>query len=251
MSTLTYDDLKFPVYVNSRIVGTVGGVPLTVSDAVNAVQLAQLNVFLAGKKGTGKTQLMRDLYLNRYGKKGDLIEGRPDLKADEIYKRVNLKKLREATSSDELIELAESTQFPFLGVDELNRCPEVTQNELLTIMNGETLYKGKPITLGKGFRVGMATGNLGNGGYVGTFKIDDALADRALSSKHSSGSKSGARRKHSQDHIQWSRDMWSVQVHTLSKPHAKSRYHPARDVRLRRLGMDHQHLRLTHSVLNT
>jgi MoxR-like ATPase len=178
-NTITYEDLKLPVYLNSRIVGALGGTPLTVTDAINAAQLAKLNVFLAGKKGTGKTQLLRDLYRNRYGGNGAYLEGRADLKADEVYKAVNLKKLREgALTSEELIELTQKAKYHFVGVDELNRCPEVTQNELLSVMNGEITYNYKPLKLGDGFSVGVATGNLGNGGYVGTFKIDDALADR-------------------------------------------------------------------------
>lgn len=72
--SLTYDDLALPVYVNSHVVGVVAGVPLTVTDAINAAQVLKLNVFLAGKKGVGKTQLMRDLYLNRYGGQGILLE---------------------------------------------------------------------------------------------------------------------------------------------------------------------------------
>ncbi len=176
--TLTYEDLQFPVYVNSHIVGTVGGVALTVSDAINAAQLVKNNVFVGGKKGTGKTQLLFDLYRNRYGKKGKVFEGRPDLKADEIYKSINLKKLRTGLSSEEVVELAQSVHFPFVGADEINRAPEVSQNELLSIMNGYTLHKGDRVNLGDGFCVGLATGNLGNGGYVGTFKIDDALMDR-------------------------------------------------------------------------
>ena len=177
--TLTYEDLKLPVYLNSRAVGAVGGVSLTVTDAINAAQLVKNNVFLAGKKGVGKTQLLRDLFLNRYGGKGMHIEGRPDLKADELYKIVNLEKLRKgALTSEELFELTQSVNYHFLGVDELNRCPEITQNQLLSIMNGYILHNGKPVKLGTGFCAGIATGNLGNGGYVGTFKIDEALADR-------------------------------------------------------------------------
>ncbi len=176
---LTYDELAFPVYVNSHSVGAVGGVNLTVSDAINAAQLVRNNVFLGGKKGTGKTQLLTDMYCHRYGQKGKLLEGRPDLKADEIYKTFNLQKLREgALTSDELIELTQSIHLPYIGVDEINRAPEVSQNELLSIMNGYILHKGEKKVLGDGFSVGVSTGNLGNGGYVGTFKIDDALADR-------------------------------------------------------------------------
>ena len=73
MSTpLTYSDLKLPSYVNNNIVGVVGGVSLSVTDAIDAAQLAKLNVFLGGKKGSGKTQLLQDMYHNRYGNRGTL-----------------------------------------------------------------------------------------------------------------------------------------------------------------------------------
>jgi hypothetical protein len=180
MTAITYEDLKFPVYLNSREIGSVAGVPLTVCDAINAAQLAKLNVFLAGKKGCGKTQLLRDMCNNRFGGNGVNLEGRVDMKIDEVYKQVNLKKIFDKTAHNEkeLVELAKTAGHHFIGVDELNRCPEVVQNELLSAMNGYIMYDGKPYQLGNGFAVGLATGNLGNGGYVGTFKIDDALADR-------------------------------------------------------------------------
>lgn len=178
MATVSYEDLRFPVYLNSRGIGTVGGTPLTVSDAINAAQISKLNVFLAGKKGVGKTQLLRDIYMNRYGGKGTNFEGRPDLKPDEVFKLINLEKLREAKSTSEVVELAQAINYHFIGVDELNRCPEITQNQLLSLMNGYVLHQGKPVKLGTGFCAGVATGNLGNGGYVGTFRIDEALQDR-------------------------------------------------------------------------
>src|SRR3989344_7563169 len=148
MTSLTIDDLSLPHFVNSRQIGMVGNTPLLFD--------------------------MR----SRYGDRGLIIEGRPDLKADEVFKQINLQRLREGTTSDEVYQLAQSVKSRFLGVDELNRAPEVTQNELLSIMNGYILHKGAPVYLGDGFSVGIGTGNLGNGGYVGTFRIDDALADR-------------------------------------------------------------------------
>lgn len=175
---LTYQDLELPHFVNSRQVGVIGQTPLSVVDVVNAAQLAKLNLFVAGKKGSGKTQLLFDVRDSRFGGRGLVVEGRPDLKTDQLFKMMNLKKLREGATSDEIIELANSVTYRFFGADEINRAPEVTQNEYLSIMNGYLLHKGDPIPLGNGFSIGLATGNLGNGEYVGTFKIDAALADR-------------------------------------------------------------------------
>lgn len=180
MTAITYQDLELPVYLNSHPVGAVGGTSLTIVDAINAAQIMGRNVFLAGKKGVGKSQLLRDIYRTRYGAKGVMQEGRPDLRVDEIYKAVNLQKLlsKQAVNTAELEELLGAVDWHFVGIDELNRAPEITQNQLLGMMNGEIIHKSTPYKLGKGFHAGIGTGNLGNGGYVGTFKIDDALADR-------------------------------------------------------------------------
>lgn len=178
MEPLTYQELQPPTYLNNKIIGSVGGTPLTIVDAIIANHLMKGNTFLAGKKGSGKTQLLRDIERHWYSGQAISLEGRADLKADEVLKRVNLQKLRTAATSDEILELAANWRYHCLTVDELNRCPEVTQNELLSMMNGYFLHQGQPVILGDGFCAGIATGNLGNGGYVGTFKIDDALADR-------------------------------------------------------------------------
>lgn len=175
--TVRYNDLRFPYFVNNKEIGVIGNTQLTVSDAINGAQLVRNNVFVAGKKGIGKTQLLFDVE-SRYGDHGYVIEGRPDLKTREIFERVNLGKLREAKTTDEIYELSKSIDTRFLGIDELTRCPEITQNELLSLMNGYILFKGKQIQLGNGFCVGLGTGNLGNGEYGGTFKLDAALQDR-------------------------------------------------------------------------
>lgn len=181
---ITYEDLRLPNYLNGRIVGTVGGTLLTITDAIDAALLAKNNVFVGGKRGSGKSQLLFDIRDSRYGGKGMVVEGRADLKADEVFKHTNMRKLHDALrdgtieSSQEIIELAQAVGYRFFGVDEINRLPEVTQNELLSPMNGYVLHQGNPVPLGDGFCVGLATGNLGNGEYVGTFKLDGALADR-------------------------------------------------------------------------
>lgn len=179
MTSLTYDDLKLPYFLNSRTVGSVGGITVTVSDAIKAALIAKNNVFVAGKKGTGKTQLLFDVCDGLFGGKGVMLEGRTDLKAREVYEKIEIPNIAEGGfSSEDVVKLAQNVKYRFLGADELNRCPEPTQNELLSVMNGYILHKGVPVQLGDGFCVGLATGNLGDGEYVGTFRIDAALADR-------------------------------------------------------------------------
>ena len=105
MSHLTYEDLQLPHFRNSRIVGTVGGTAITLLDAINAALLTKNNVFVVGKKGGGKTQVLFDMYTSRFGGRGVIVEGRPDLKADELFKTIDLTKLREGKTSDEVYSL--------------------------------------------------------------------------------------------------------------------------------------------------
>ena len=179
---ILYDDMPysmwaFPVYLNSHIVGTVGGTDITVCDVINAQQSLGNNIFLLAKKGSGKTQALIDNLRNRYNGKGIVFEGTKDFSVDDILKSINLEKLRTAQSSDEVMELAERVQYHFIGVDEITRFPEVVQTEVLRIMNGYVMHKGSPVYFGNGHCSGIATGNMGNG-YVATFALDDALADR-------------------------------------------------------------------------
>src|SRR3989344_1987753 len=149
MTNLTYDDLKLPTYLNNSVVGNVGGTSLTIVDAINAAQISGLKIFAGGKKGSGKSQLLADLYFNRFGGEGIYEEGRLDFTIDEIFKKINLKKLREGLSSEELIELTEKINYVFVGFDEINRCPEPIQNFILGLMNGVIEYNDEPITLGR------------------------------------------------------------------------------------------------------
>lgn len=177
---LSYTELQFPIYRNSKVIGTIGSIPITISDAIMANLLVGNKVFLGGKKGIGKTQLLFDVRNNWYGGKGVILQGSEKLSVDDVYKRINLEKLRSGATSSEIFELASTVDLPFIGVDELNRCPEIIQNQLLSLMNGYLLdeHTGREIILGKGHTVGIATGNLGNGEYTGTFKVEGALADR-------------------------------------------------------------------------
>ena len=177
--TLTYEDLKFPVYVNTRVIGSVGGTLLTVEDAVRAALVSRSNMLLVGSRGTGKTQAAKDILYNFFGGNGLDAEGRPDFKLDELFTRVRLDKLKDAATSDDIIELTSKLTYPVFFIDELNRCPEITQNQFFSLANGELKHKGKPYPLGnKDYSVAIATANLGNGEYTGTFSIDAALLDR-------------------------------------------------------------------------
>ena len=179
MTTLTYEDLKFPVYVNTRVIGSVGGTQLTVEDAIRAALVSRSNMLLVGSRGTGKTQAAKDILYNFFNGNGLDAEGRPDFKLDELFTRVRLDKLKDAASSEDIIELTSRLTYPVFFIDELNRCPEITQNQFFSLANGELKHKGRPYPLGnKDYSIAVATANLGNGEYTGTFTIDAALLDR-------------------------------------------------------------------------
>lgn len=165
---------KCPVYLNTRSFFA----NLNVSDAAIASVLGGLNLLLVGNTGTGKTQLAKDIY-NYYfagNKKGQghgiLIRGRPELDIySEIFTKLNINKAeRELTKNiDALIYLA----------DEINRNPPVAQNQFLGLGDGAMDYNGSAVKLGKkGYNLLIATANIGNGEFQGTFESDKALYNR-------------------------------------------------------------------------
>lgn len=184
--TLTYEELAFPIFRNSRSIGAVSGVNITVEDALRAALVTRSNIFAVGGRGTGKTQALSDILCNFFGGeeeegKGMFIEVRADSKPDELYTKVNLGKeaLEAATSSEDLIVLTQRVKKRFFGADELNRGPELTQNGFMALANGYYPHKGRRIPLGSNdYSVGMATANIGNGEYSGTFRMDSAALDR-------------------------------------------------------------------------
>ncbi len=64
-------------------------------------------------------------------------------------------------------------------VDELNRCPPVIMNYFFNFFDGKLVHNGKVHKLGSNdYAVGFASGNIGDGAYVGISDIDRALKDR-------------------------------------------------------------------------
>ncbi|MBR9691948.1 AAA domain-containing protein [Candidatus Woesearchaeota archaeon] len=166
------------VYQNSTILD-VGGLPISVRELLlKAPLLAGLNVYLVGGTGEGKTQLAHDL-ASYFGDSYCYAAGRPDFEPGELLKHVRLDKLKDAKSDRDLVELTENVQKTLFYVDELNRCPPITQNYFFDFFDGKIVHAGRIIQLGKkGYSIGYATGNIGDGAYVGVSDSDRALKDR-------------------------------------------------------------------------
>src|SRR3989344_6681636 len=90
---------------------------------------------------------------------------------NEIFTKINLEKAkRDLTNNiDALVYI----------VDELNRAPSVSQNQFFGLGDGTMDYQGRSIKIGKeGYKYLIATANIGNGEFKGTFNIDKGLHNR-------------------------------------------------------------------------
>jgi MoxR-like ATPase len=170
------------VYKNSTEVCRLTGVSLTVWDVVTAAIISGLNILVVGEKGEGKTQLAVDVNSSLFGGRGTFIRAHPDLKTRDIYTSLNLEILASGKgNTHQALELAESIKNPLTILDEINRVPQITQNQALSILDG---YISLPEKNGRfffgidGYHIGLATANLTKG-YGGTFPFDPAYLDRS------------------------------------------------------------------------
>lgn len=174
----TIEALDEGSYLNTREI-SMGGVVFSARDVVVKVPLiAGLNFYGVGGTGRGKTELVNDL-VSYFGSDACTAMGRPDFEPSELMKQVRLDKLKTAGTDRELVELTENVSKCLYFVDELNRCPPIVQNYFFDFFDGKLVHNGKIFSLGKrGYSVGFATGNLGDGEYVGISESDRALLDR-------------------------------------------------------------------------
>lgn len=164
-------------YRNSRVI-SLGAAAYTMREVLLAAPLiAALNVYLIGGTGEGKTQLSNNL-AEFFGEQHCYMEGRPDFEPSELLKQLNLD-LKRAKTDKDLVELTENVRKALYYVDELNRCPPIIQNYFFNFFDGKLIHRGKPYKMGvDGYAVGYATGNIGDGAYVGIEDSDRALKDR-------------------------------------------------------------------------
>src|SRR3989344_1869810 len=174
MTTLTYEDLKLPVYLNTRPLLA----NLTVTDAAIAAVLGKLGLLAVGDTGCGKSQLGQDIFDHYFG--GNVAQGGQGIKIKahpeiDIYNEI-FTQLNRGTASRELTQNIHALLY---YVDELNRAPPVSQNQFFGLGDGLMDYKGSSIPLGHdGYHMLFATANIGNGEFSGTFETDKAMYNR-------------------------------------------------------------------------
>lgn len=177
MNEDSYEDinaLKFQHYRNSTEI--VAG--MTMEDVMKACLIGRLNVMLVGETGEGKTQLENDI-LGLFGNDGFFEQGRNDLTVKEMFTRLNLEKLRTGRTTEDAKELTGHAGHPVYVIDELTRCIPAVQNQFFNLFDGFITVDGVKYSLGfEGYSIGIASGNVGNGRYVGTSETDRALRDR-------------------------------------------------------------------------
>lgn len=170
------------IYKNSTEVCRIKGVSLTLWDVLTAAVISGLNILIVGERGEGKTQLALELNNVYFGGKGTFIRAHPDLKTKDIYTALNLEKLSSARGdTHQALEVVESVRNPLTILDEINRVPQITQNQALSILDGYIALpeKNTNIFFGiDGFHIGVATANLGKS-YSGIFPFDPAYLDRS------------------------------------------------------------------------
>ena len=151
---------------------------ITAENVVDACLRRRLNLFVLGETGEGKTQLENDI-LGLFGNNGFFEQGRNDLTIKEMFTRLNLEKLRTAKTSEEVKEFTQHMGHPVYVIDEMTRCIPAVQNQFFNLFDGFITVDGRKYRLGyKGYSIGIASGNVGNGRYVGTSETDRALMDR-------------------------------------------------------------------------
>jgi MoxR-like ATPase len=167
---------KYPIYLNTQEIFA----GLNVTDFAIASVLGGLNALYVGDTGTGKSQLCQDIFNYYFG--GNIIStiegnsvkirGKPELDIyEEVYRDLNI------LEGKWVPNINVYAKYHFL--DELNRCPPVTQNQFFGLGDGFLEHKGMKLPIGSnGYAVTNATANLGNGEFGGTFDTDKALYSR-------------------------------------------------------------------------
>ena len=173
---------KANTYKNSTELANLSGVPIYMSDMVDASLRGRLNTFLQGNTGSGKTQLVRDV-MQYFGDKSLFILGRNDMDIRELFQQVNPEYLRALKEQRDISgmrfkDLTEKVNYNFIVVDELPNCVPAVRAQLFNLFDGFIEIDGKAYPIGAGYSVGMATGNIGQQFTESSNELGRALKDR-------------------------------------------------------------------------
>ncbi len=173
---------SFGTYKNRTPIIQMNSIDLTMEDVVKAGIISGLNIFLIGERGEGKTQLMSDASNNYFEGRATYMRARPDSDPREIYEKYNIKKVAEGFDIQHT--QTDLIRRPLTLIDEINRAPPVIQNQFFHMCDGyidfenKKTYLGAPSENGDNYHIVIASANVGNGRYIGTFDMDPALTDR-------------------------------------------------------------------------
>ena len=165
------------VYQNSTELMNLAGTPFYMTDFVDACLYGRLNLFLHGDTGSGKTQLAKDA-MAYFPDKSMFILGRNDMDTRELFQQINLEKLRTGISSQELKELTDKIKTNLFVVDEMPNCVPAVRAQLFNLFDGFIELNGETYLIGKGYSVGIATGNIGQKFTESNNDLGRALKDR-------------------------------------------------------------------------
>ena len=170
------------VYKNSTEVANLHGIPIYMNDVADACLLGRLNLFLQGDTGFGKTQLGEDLR-GYFGDKSLFVLGRNDMDTRELFQQINpefLRALRKGNGSKatKIKSLTDKIDYHMIMVDELPNCVPAVRAQLFNLFDGYIEIDGVPYPIGKGYSVGIATGNIGQKFTESSNELGRALRDR-------------------------------------------------------------------------
>jgi hypothetical protein len=178
----TLNKLDYGDYKNTKEV-VLGGVKYSARDLfVKAPLISSLNMYFVGGTGEGKTQLANDL-VSYFGDDSCYTMGRNDFEPSDLMKQINWDLFQELkkgnVSQGKLETISKNINKVLFYVDEFNRCKPIVQNYFFDFFDGKFVFDGIVYKLGKSnYSVGFASGNLGNGDYVGISDSDRAMKDR-------------------------------------------------------------------------
>lgn len=156
----------------------INNVPMTIEDVITAAVLTRTHILLLGDRGEGKTLIENELMHSYFGGNANYLRLTPDMRIKDLYQQLMLEEISTARTNKDLMGITGKIKRPLTIIDEINRGPELTQNQALNIGDGYIEIEGEKILLGKeGYSLCVASANIGDK-YGGTFPIEHGLLDR-------------------------------------------------------------------------